>query len=105
MKEVKLKLPNPYKSECKLRQTQSMSYIQKKLERNPQSAEELEKIVEEEVRELVGPYAQLVKKLNILVDTKKPDTRNQIFKWLLENPETLKTLSQNVDNLINIVRK
>ena len=82
-----------------------MSYKQKKLERNPQSAEELEKIVEEEVRELVGPYAQLVKKLNILVDTKKPDTRNQIFKWLLENPETLKKLSQNVDNLINIVRK
>ena len=81
-----------------------MSYKQKKLERNPQSAEELEKIVEEEVRELVGPYAQLVKKLNILVDTKKPDTRNQIFKWLLENPETLKKLSQNVDNLINIVR-
>ena len=81
-----------------------MSYKQKKIERNPQSAEELEKIVEEEVRELVGPYAQLVKKLNILVDTKKPDTRNQIFKWLLENPETLKTLSQNVDKLINIVR-
>ena len=81
-----------------------MSYKQKKLERNPQSAEELEKIVEEEVRELVGPYAQLVKKLNILVDTKKPDTRNQIFKWLLENPETLKTLSQNIDKLINIVR-
>jgi arsenate reductase-like glutaredoxin family protein len=95
VKEVKLKLPNPYKS---------MSYKQKKLERNPQSAEELEKIVEEEVRELVGPYAQLVKKLNILVDTKKPDTRNQIFKWLLENPETLKTLSQNVDKLINLVR-
>jgi uncharacterized protein YoxC len=81
-----------------------MSYKQKKLERNPQSAEELEKIVEEEVRELVGPYAQLVKKLNILVDTKKPDTRNQIFKWLLENPETLKKLSQNVDKLINLVR-
>ena len=89
----------------KVSKTNTMSYIQKKLERNPQSAEELEKIVEEEVRELVGPYAQLVKKLNILVDTKKPDTRNQIFKWLLENPETLKTLSQNVDNLINIVRK
>ena len=82
-----------------------MSYIQKRNERNPQNIGEVERIVEEEVRELVGPYAQLVKKLSILVDTKKPDTRNQIFKWLLENPETLKTLSQNVDNLINIVRK
>jgi arsenate reductase-like glutaredoxin family protein len=82
----------------------NMSYKQKKLERKPQTPEELEAIVEEEVRELVGPYAQLVKKLSILVDTKKPDTRNQIFKWLLENPETLKTLNQNVDKLINVVR-
>jgi len=81
-----------------------MSYIQKKLERCPQNIGEVEKIVEEEVRELVGPYAQLVKKLSILVDTKKPDTRNQIFKWLLENPETLKELNQNVDKLINLVR-
>ena len=81
-----------------------MSYQQKKLERNPKTPEELEAIVEEEVRELVGPYAQLVKKLSILVDTKKPDTRNQIFKWLLENPEVIKTLSTNVDKLINIVR-
>ena len=81
-----------------------MSYQQKKLERNPKTPEELEAIVEEEVRELVGPYAQLVKKLSILVDTKKPDTRNRIFKWLLENPEVIKTLSTNVDKLINIVR-
>lgn len=81
-----------------------MSYIQKKLERCPQNIGDVEKIVEEEVRELVGPYAQLVKKLSILVDTKKPDTRNQIFKWLLENPETLKELNQNVDKLINLVR-
>ena len=81
-----------------------MSYIQKKNERNPQNIEDVEKIIEDEVRELVGPYAQLVKKLSILVDTKKPDTRNQIFKWLLENPETIKILNQNVDKLINIVR-
>ena len=85
-------------------QSKIMSYKQKKLERKPQTPEELEAIIEEEVRELVGPYAQLVKKLSILVDTKKPDTRNQIFKWLLENPETLKTLNQNVDKLINVVR-
>jgi hypothetical protein len=81
-----------------------MSYQKKKAERKPQTIEEAEVIMEEEIRELIGPYAQLVKKLSILIDTKKPDTRSKIFKWLLENPETLKELGKNVDKLINVVR-
>jgi hypothetical protein len=66
--------------------------------------ETAEKLMEEEVREIVAPYAQLVQKLNKLVDTKKPETREEIMKWLLENPGTMKKLTGNVDKLINISR-
>ena len=66
--------------------------------------ETAEKLMEEEVREIVAPYAQLIQKLNKLVDTKKPETREEIMKWLLENPGTMKKLTGNVDKLINISR-
>jgi hypothetical protein len=60
--------------------------------------------MEAEVREIVAPYAQLVQKLNKLLDTKKPETRAEIMKWLLENPGAMKKLTGNVDKLINISR-
>jgi hypothetical protein len=90
-----------------------MSYLKRKNEFlkdkvvNPDiklGMETAEKLMEEEVREIVAPYAQLVQKLNKLVDTKKPETREEIMKWLLENPGTMKKLTGNVDKLINISR-
>ena len=90
-----------------------MSYLKRKYEFlkdkvvNPDiklGMETAEKLMEEEVREIVAPYAQLIQKLNKLVDTKKPETREEIMKWLLENPVTMKKLTGNVDKLINISR-
>jgi flagellar biosynthesis/type III secretory pathway protein FliH len=90
-----------------------MSYLKRKNEFlknkvvNPDiklGMETAEKLMEEEVREIVAPYAQLIQKLNKLVDTKKPETREEIMKWLLENPGTMKKLTGNVDKLINISR-
>jgi GTP-binding protein EngB required for normal cell division len=90
-----------------------MSYLKRKNEFlkdkvvNPDiklGMETAEKLMEEEVREIVAPYAQLVQKLNKLVDTKKPETKEEIMKWLLENPGTMKKLTGNVDKLINISR-
>lgn len=66
--------------------------------------EAAENLAEQEVRELVAPYAELIQKLNKLVDTKKPSVRDDIFKWILENPETIRKLNNNVDNLINFKR-
>ena len=90
-----------------------MSYLKRKNEFlkdkvvNPDiklGMETAEKLMEEEIREIVAPYAQLIQKLNKLVDTKKPETREEIMKWLLENPGTMKKLTGNVDKLINISR-
>lgn len=90
-----------------------MSYLKRKNEFlkdkvvNPDiklGMETAEKLMEEEVREIIAPYAQLIQKLNKLVDTKKPETREEIMKWLLENPGTMKKLTGNVDKLINISR-
>lgn len=69
-----------------------------------QGMEIAEQLVEHEIREIIGPYAELMHKLNRLIDTKKPEIRDEIFKWVLENPETMKKLNKNVDNLINIIR-
>ena len=87
-----------------------MSYLKKKeryLGRSKDFKEGMEvseKILEEEVRNLISPYTELVKNLNILMDTKKSDKKSEILKWLLENPDTLKKLNKNIDSLINIVR-
>jgi len=87
-----------------------MSYLKKKeryLGRSKEFKEGMEvseKILEEEVRNLIFPYTELVKNLNTLVDTKKSDKKGEILKWLLENPDTLKKLNKNIDSLINIVR-
>ena len=63
-----------------------------------------ERLVEEEIRNLISPYTELVKNLNILVDTKKTNKKGEILKWLLENPDTLKKLNKNIEHLINLVR-
>lgn len=87
-----------------------MSYLKKKEKYQGKSKDFLdgmsvsENILEEEVRNLISPYTELVKNLNILIDTKKVDKRKEILNWLLENPETLKKLNKNIDTLINIVR-
>ena len=90
-----------------------MSYIQKKEEflKNKTVNQDImlgmetaENLAEQEIRELVAPYAELVQRLNKLVDTKKPSVRDDIFKWILENPETMKKLNKNVDKLINFKR-
>ena len=87
-----------------------MSYLKKKeryLGRSKEFKEGMEvseKILEEEIRNLISPYTELVKNLNILMDTKKSDKKSEILKWLLENPDTLKKLNKNIDSLINIVR-
>jgi hypothetical protein len=59
--------------------------------------ETAERLVEDEVREIIAPYTELIKKLSILIDTKKPETREEIFKWLLENPGTMKELNKNLN--------
>ena len=69
-----------------------------------QGMEIAEQLVEHEIREIIGPYTELMHKLNRLIDTKRPEVRDEIFKWILENPETMKKLNKNVDNLINIIR-
>ena len=87
-----------------------MSYLKKK-EKYVRSSREFkegmeasERLVEEEIRSLISPYTELVKNLNILVDTKKTNKKGEILKWLLENPDTLKKLNKNIEHLINLVR-
>lgn len=87
-----------------------MSYLKKK-EKYIKSSREFkegmeasERLVEEEIRSLISPYTELVKNLNILVDTKKANKKGEILKWLLENPDTLKKLNKNIEHLINLVR-
>ena len=87
-----------------------MSYLKKK-EKYVRSSREFkegmetsERLVEEEIRSLISPYTELVKNLNILVDTKKANKKGEILKWLLENPDTLKKLNKNIEHLINLVR-
>ncbi len=87
-----------------------MSYLKKK-EKYIRSSREFkegmeasERLVEEEIRSLISPYTELVKNLNILVDTKKANKKGEILKWLLENPDTLKILNKNIEHLINLVR-
>jgi hypothetical protein len=87
-----------------------MSYLKKK-EKYIRSSREFkegmeasERLVEEEIRSLISPYTELVKNLNILVDTKKANKKGEILKWLLENPDTLKKLNKNIEHLINLVR-
>jgi uncharacterized protein YoxC len=86
-----------------------MSYLKRKEEvfngrQIPEEVGVVEKLMEDEIRKIIAPYAKLIQKLNKLVDTKKPETRDQLFKWILENPETMKELNKNVDKLINLVR-
>lgn len=87
-----------------------MSYLKKK-EKYVSTSREFkkgmeasERLVEEEIRNLISPYTELVKNLNILVDTKKTNKKSEILKWLLENPDTLKKLNKNIEHLINLVR-
>lgn len=63
-----------------------------------------ESLLEGEIREIIGPYTELVRNLNTIVSTKNQATRDEILKWILENPETINKLNKNIDNLINIVR-
>lgn len=87
-----------------------MSYLKKKEKyintsrEFKEGMEASERLVEEEIRNIISPYTELVKNLNILVDTKKTNKKGEILKWLLENPDTLKKLNKNIEHLINLVR-
>lgn len=63
-----------------------------------------EVLVEERIREILGPFGDMIQKMEQIIDTKKPAKRDELLKFLIENPGTLKTLKENFEELINVTR-
>ena len=63
-----------------------------------------EVLVEERIREILGPFGDMIQKMEQIIDTKKPAKRDELLKFLIDNPGTLKTLKENFEELINVTR-
>jgi len=88
-----------------------MSTYQEKKNRLGQKSEEFmsgmrasEVLVEERLREILGPYGDMIQKMEQIIDTKKPSKRDELLRFLIDNPKTLKTLKENFEELINVTR-
>ncbi|MBP3732223.1 MAG: hypothetical protein J6I84_03170 [Bacilli bacterium] len=66
--------------------------------------EAAEGLLEKRLREILGPYGNMIQVLSQIIDTKKPEKREELMKFLLETPGTLKELNKNFDELINVIR-
>ena len=63
-----------------------------------------EKFIEESIRMNLGPISGLLQTLRRIVDTKKDSTREELFRYIIENPDTLNLVEDKIQTLINITR-
>ena len=63
-----------------------------------------ERLLEDSIRENLGPIANLLQSLRQITDTKKETRREELFEYLLGNPGTLDQVEKCIQTLINITR-
>lgn len=61
-------------------------------------------IIENVIRDNIGPLASFIQKISKIADTKKEDKREELLNLILENPDTIKNIKEKINFLINITR-
>lgn len=63
-----------------------------------------EKLIEDQVRNNLGPLANFLQTVSQIIDTKKEEKRETLLAFLTDNQGTIKRLKEIMNKLINIAR-